>query len=42
MKKRYINPFIEEQVISVDEVLLASGVEFGGEDENEVVIDWPW
>ena len=42
MKKLYVNPFIEIQEINVEDILLASGVEFGGEDENEVIEDWPW
>lgn len=42
MKKLYVNPFIEIQEITVEEMILASGVEFGEEDPNEVVDAWPW
>ena len=42
MKKLYVNPFLEVQEINVTDMLLISGVEFGGQDDNEIIEDWPW
>lgn len=42
MKKLYVNPFLEVQEINVTDMLLISGVEFGGKDDNEIIEDWPW
>ena len=41
MKKFYLKPVIESELIILEDAILYSGV-IGYNDRNEVNEDWPW